>query len=187
MKRVPLHMQILIGLLLGLGFAVLSIKVGLPATFTINYIKPFGTLFLNSLKLVAIPLIFASLVVGITSIEDVTRLSRIGGKTFLIYTLTTVIAVMLGLAIANLVKPGQVISEQTRDRLMTLYASEAEQRSATLKELQTNGPLQFLIDLVPENLVTALSSNLNLLQVVLLAIVFGIALLKIPPRKSKPL
>ena len=67
-------MQILIGLLLGLGFAVLSIKVGLPATFTINYIKPFGTLFLNSLKLVAIPLIFASLVVGITSIEDVTRL-----------------------------------------------------------------------------------------------------------------
>ncbi|MEL6413139.1 MAG: dicarboxylate/amino acid:cation symporter, partial [Bacteroidota bacterium] len=187
MKRVPLHIQILIGLLLGLGFAVLSIKVGLPATFTVNYIKPFGTLFLNSLKLVAIPLIFASLVVGITSIEDVTRLSRIGGKTFLIYTLTTVLAVMLGLAIANLVKPGQVISEQTRDRLMTLYASEAEQRSATLKELQTNGPLQFLIDLVPENLITALSSNLNLLQVVLLAIVFGIALLKIPPRKSKPL
>ena len=187
MKRIPLHLQILIGLVFGLAFAVLSIKLGWSTALTVNYIKPFGTVFLNSLKLVAIPLIFASLVVGITSIEDVTKLSRIGGKTFLIYTATTVMAVVMGLTIANLVKPGQVISEQTRDRLMTLYADEVEQRSATLQELQASSPLKFLVDLVPENLITAMGSNLNLLQVVLMAILFGIALLKIPPRKSKPL
>lgn len=187
MKRIPLHLQILIGLVFGLAFAVLSIKLGWSTALTVNYIKPFGTVFLNSLKLVAIPLIFASLVVGITSIEDVTKLSRIGGKTFLIYTATTVMAVVMGLTIANLVKPGQVISDQTRDRLMTLYADEVEQRSATLQELQASSPLKFLVDLVPENLITAMGSNLNLLQVVLMAILFGIALLKIPPRKSKPL
>ncbi len=187
MKRIPLHLQILIGLVFGLAFAVLSIKLGWSTALTVNYIKPFGTVFLNSLKLVAIPLIFASLVVGITSIEDVTKLSRIGGKTFLIYTATTVMAVVMGLTIANLVKPGQVISDQTRDRLMTLYANEVEQRSATLQELQASSPLKFLVDLVPENLITAMGSNLNLLQVVLMAILFGIALLKIPPRKSKPL
>lgn len=186
MRRFPLHIQIFISLVLGLVFAILSIQLGLPAAITVNYIKPFGTVFLNSLKLVAIPLIFASLVVGVTSIEDVTKLSRIGGKTFLIYTSTTIMAVILGLTIANVIQPGRVISEHTRDRLMALYANEAAQRSSTVQEMKKNGPLQFLVDLVPENMVNTISNNLNLLQVVLMAIVFGIALLKIPPRKSKP-
>ena len=187
MRKIALHIQILIGLFLGLLFALLSIKSGWPTAFTVNYIKPFGTVFLNSLKMVAIPLIFASLVVGVTSIEDVTRLSRIGGKTLLIYTATTILAVALGLTIANLIKPGQVLSEQARDRLMTLYASEAVQRSVTLQEIHARGgPLQLLVDLVPENLFASMSSNVNLLQVVLAAILLGVALLKIPPRKSKP-
>jgi proton glutamate symport protein len=122
MRKIALHVQILIGLVLGLVFAVLSTKLGWPTSFTINYIKPFDIVFLNGLKMVAVPLIFVSLVVGVASIEDVTKLSRIGGKTFLIYTATTVLAVALGLTIANLIKPGQVISAQTRDRLLaTLY------------------------------------------------------------------
>ena len=187
MKKIALHIQILIGLFLGLSFATLSIKLGWPASFTINYIKPFGTVFLNSLKMVAIPLIFVSLVVGVTSIEDVTKLSRIGGKTFLIYTATTILAVALGLIMANLIKPGQVISEQTRDRLMTLYTVETGQHGATTKAIQEKGePLQRLVDLVPENLVASMSNNENLLQVVLVAILFGIALLQITPRKSRP-
>ena len=187
MRKIALHIQILLGLFLGLLFALLSIKAGWPTAFTVNYIKPFGTVFLNSLKMVAIPLIFASLVVGVTSIEDVTRLSRIGGKTFLLYTATTILAVALGLTIANLIKPGQVLSGPTRDRLMTLYASEAVQRSATLQAIQERGgPLQLLVELVPENLLASMSSNVNLLQVVWAAILLGVALLKIPPRKSKP-
>lgn len=187
MRKIALHIQILIGLFLGLLFAWLSVSAGWPTSFTINYIKPFGTVFLNSLKMIAIPLIFASLVVGVTSIEDVTRLSRIGGKTFILYTVTTILAVVLGLVIANLFKPGQVISQHTRDHLLTLYAGEAAQHSATVEDLhRQRGPLQLLVDLVPENLVASMSDNVNLLQVVLAAILFGIALLKIPPRKSKP-
>lgn len=187
MRKIALHIQILIGLVLGLLFAVLSIKLGWPASWTVHYIKPFGTVFLNSLKMIAIPLIFASLVVSITSIEDVTKLSRIGGRTFLIYTATTVLAVGLGLAIANLVKPGQVISAQTRDHLLALYANDAEQHDITLQAIHgQGGPLQLFIDLVPENLIASMSSNTNLLQVVFAAILLGMALLKIPPRKSKP-
>ena len=186
MKKVTLHIQILIGLALGLCFALLSIQLGLPASFTMNYIKPFGTLFLNSLKMVAIPLVFVSLLIGITNIGDLNKLSRIGGKTFSIYTLTTILSVMLGLGIANLVKPGQVISQQTRQVLMSLYGAEAEQHGITLQAINTGGPLQFLLDLVPENFFAAMSSNINLLQVVVVASMLGIALLKIPLRKSKP-
>ncbi|NEJ83525.1 cation:dicarboxylase symporter family transporter, partial [Rhizobium leguminosarum] len=69
MKKIELHIQILIGLALGLCFALLSIQLGWPISFTINYIKPFGTVFLNSLKMIAIPLVFVSLIIGITSIE----------------------------------------------------------------------------------------------------------------------
>jgi len=187
MKKIALHIQILIGLVLGLAFAALSIRLGLSVSFTINYIKPFGTVFLNSLKMVSMPLIFVSLVVGVTSIEDVTKLSRIGGKTFFIYTTTTILAVILGLSIANLIKPGQVISEQTRNRLMTLYTVEGEQHRFTTKAIREQGePLQRFVDLVPENLVASMSNNQNLLQVVLVAILLGMALLQITPRKSKP-
>ena len=187
MQKIALPIQILIGLVLGLLFALLSVTLGGSPSFTVNYIKPFGTVFLNSMKMIAIPLIFVSLVVGVTSIEDVTKLSRIGGKTFLTYTITTIVAVALGLMIANLVRPGQVISEQTRDRLMTLYTGEAEQHVATAQAIREQGePLQLFVDLVPENLVASMSKNENLLQVVLVAILLGVALLKIPPRKSRP-
>lgn len=187
MRKVALHVQILVGMALGLAFALLSVKLGWPASLTTNYIKPFGTVFLNSLKMVAMPLVFVSLVVGVTSIEDMTKLSRIGGKTFFIYTTTTVVAVALGLTIANLIEPGKVITEQTRDRLMTLYAGEAEKRGETIQTIQNpDAPLQIFVDLVPENLVASMSKNKNLLQVVLVAIMLGIALLRIPPRKSRP-
>src|SRR3569623_1824796 len=187
MKKIPIHIQILIGLTLGLAFAILSNKLGWSPSFTVNYIKPLGTVFLNSLKMVAIPLIFDSLIVGVTSIEDVTKLSRIGGKTFLVYMATTVLAVALGLMVTNLVRPGRVISEQTRERLMLLYTGETEQRGATIQGFgQKRSPLQFFVELIPENLVNSMSKNENLLQVVLVAILFGLALLQVPPRKSKP-
>jgi proton glutamate symport protein len=187
MKKIALHIQILVGLVLGLSLALLSVTLGWSPAFTINYIKPFGTVFLNSLKMIAIPLVFVSLVVGVTSIEDITKLSRIGGKTFLIYTATTILAVALGLLIANLIKPGQVISDQTRERLMTLYTGEASEHVAHTQSVREQGePLQLLVDLFPENLVASMSKNENLLQVVLVAILLGIALLQIPPRKSRP-
>lgn len=186
MKKIGLHIQILLGLAAGLIFAILSIMLGWAPTFAVSYIQPFGTIFLNSLKMIAVPLIFSSLIISITNIDDITKLSRIGSKTFFIYTATTVLAVVLGLWVAHGAKPGKVISEQTRDRLMFLYKGQAGQHGDVIQKIHARGPLQFLIDLVPENLFAALSSNFHLLQVVVVAICLGIALLRIPLRKRKP-
>ena len=185
MKKVELHIQILVGLLLGLLFAIFSIYLDWPVTITLHYIKPFGKLFLNSLNMISVPLVFASLVVSIANIQDITRFSRIGGKTFSLYTVTTLISAMLGLGIAHVIQPGCVLSEQTRNALVHLYADQAEHHNITLHNLHASGPLQFLVDLIPSNLFQALSNNSHLLQVVVVAIIFGIALLKVPISKSQ--
>jgi proton glutamate symport protein len=187
MKKISLHLQILIGLALGLSFAAVSIKLKLPVGFTVNYIKPFGTIFINSLKAVSIPLIIASLVVGINSIEDTTKLSRIGGKTIFLYLISTVLSVLLGIVVANVVKPGKIISAQTRSNLIELYNKQSNtvEQPKQVKSQVKKAPLQFLIDLVPDNIFKSLSDNSNLLQIVIGSIAFGIALMKIPRKKSK--
>lgn len=187
MKKISLQVQIMIALALGLLFSIISIKFGLPSSITIKYIKPFGDIFLNSLKAVAIPLVIASLIVGITSIEDTSRLSRISTKTIALYIITTVFAATLGLVIANLIKPGKIIPEHTRNRLMSLYADESVKAKIKANETkkENEGFLQTFVDIVPDNIFKALTNTKNLIQVVFISIIFGIGLIKIPSRKSK--
>ena len=133
MKKIALHIQILIGMGLGLIFALLSIQLGWPATLTVNYIKPLGTIFLNSLKMITIPLILVSLILGITNIKDVAKLSRIGGKTIFIYTTTTVVAVILGLAGAGATFAGLwTIAEAGRRNAERVLVFEMAARSQGL-------------------------------------------------------
>lgn len=188
MRKIELHIQILIALALGLCFAMASIKLGWPSCWTIDYIKPLGTLFLNSLKMVAIPLVFGSLIVGITSIDDTTKFSRIGGKAFLLYAFSITFSSALGILVTNIMQPGRVISQATRDALLQLYASKAEQHAMLSQEMNTRsaGPLQFLLDLMPHNLFQALSNNSKLLQIVIVATLLSIALIRIPAEKRKP-
>jgi proton glutamate symport protein len=186
MRKIQLHTQILIGLGLGILFAMLSIHQAWPASWTVQYIKPFGRLFLNSLNMIAIPLVFASLIVGITSIKDVAKFSRIGGKAFSLYAITTAVAAVIGLLVTNIIQPGSVLSSQARTTLVQLYAGQAEERTVALHNINQEGPLQFLVNLVPDNILYAFSSNFHLLQVVVVAILFGLALLKVPAHKSSP-
>ena len=81
-KKIPLHTQIIAGLILGLVFGLVIIKFGIDPEFTINFIKPIGTVFINALKMIAVPLVFASLVIGVANLKDISKLSRIGGKQF---------------------------------------------------------------------------------------------------------
>lgn len=185
MRKISLHTQILLALVAGAVFAVLSMKLGCPTSYIMDYVKPFGTIFLNGLKLVAIPLITSSLIVGVTSIEDVTKLSRIGFKTLAFYTGTTILAVILGLLIVNIIRPGEIIPEMTRHKLIEQYSSQSEASLNSVKASKSSGPLQFLVNMVPPNLFAAMSDNSNLLAVVIIAIVFGVALTKISRRKSK--
>lgn len=185
-KKIPLHTQIIIGLVLGLIFGLVVIKTSIPNSFTLDYIKPFGTIFINGLKMIAVPLVLASLIVGVSNLGDISKLSRIGGKTIGIYLLTTVIAVSIGLILVNVFQPGKSLPVETRESLMSLYEGDAGSKLGQAAELQKQSPLQPLIEIVPENFFLASTDNSAMLQVVFFAILVGIALLQISKEKADP-
>ena len=186
MKKLALHWKILLGMVLGvlLGFIASSIDGG--KELVQDWIKPFGTIFINSLKLIAVPLILGSLIKGVSDLKDISKLSKMGGKTILIYILTTVIAVSIGLLLVNTIKPGNSITEKTRTELVSNYTESTQKYKDEAASQKESGPLQALVDLVPQNIVGAASENKNMLQVIFFAIFFGIGLILIPESKSKP-
>ncbi len=179
-----LHWQILIGLITGLVWGIFASLVGLQE-FTQDFIQPFGTIFIRMLQLVAIPLVIASLIVGITNLNDLTKLSRMGGKTIGIYMVTTVFAITIGLTVVNIFQPGKVLPEETRDSLFMSYQENIEGQEEAATELLDRSPLQFIVDIVPSNFFAAASDNANMLQIVFVALIIGIGLMKIPSEKSK--
>lgn len=186
MKKLPLHTQIILGLVLGLVYGLICIQLGWSSDFTVNWIKPIGTIFVKSLKMIAVPLVLASLIIGVANIGDVSKLSRMGGKTLLIFLLTTVISVTIGLVLVNTLKPGKQLPVETRENLMALYSSKAEGSASVAAKLKNETPLQPLVDMVPENIIQAAGENSSMLQVVFFAIIVGIALLQVPKSKGEP-
>ncbi len=187
MKNLALHWKILIGMALGVVFGLIMANFDFGKDFISDWIKPFGTIFINSLKLIAIPLILASLIKGISDLKDITKLSKMGGATIAIYMITTLIAVSIGLIVVNVIKPGGSISDETRIELINAYESDADQKRAVAEDTKNSGPLQALIDVVPSNIVSAASDNKNMLQVIFFSILFGIAMILIPEKKSRPI
>ena len=182
MKKLALHWKIIIGMVLGVAFGLLASKMGW-VSFTNDWIKPWGTIFVNLLKLIAVPLVFASLIKGVASLSDISRLSRIGGKTIAIYLTSTVIAVTIGLLLVNTVNPGAdfdkesiAISENTK--------SGANKKIVDAANVKEEGPMQFVIDIVPTNIFSSASNNRNMLQVIFFAILFGISMVMLPNDKT---
>lgn len=185
-KKIPLHTQIITGLVLGLIFGLVVIKTSIPNSFTLDYIKPIGTIFINSLKMIAVPLVLASLIVGVSNLGDISKLSRIGGKTIATYLITTVFAVSIGLVLVNVFQPGKSLPLETRENLMKMYEGDAGSRVGQAEALQQQSPLQPLVDIVPQNIFQATADNGAMLQVVFFAILVGVALLQIPKSKANP-
>ncbi len=183
MKKLALHWKIIIGMVLGVLYGLLAVKLGL-VEFTDGWIKPWGTIFINLLKLIAVPLILASLIKGVSSLSDVSKLSRIGGKTIGIYLITTLIAVSFGLILVNVVQPGKSFSEEKRNELKEQYASSAALKIESAENVKGEGPLQFLVDIVPNNFIQAAGDNKNMLQVIFFALLFGIAMVMLPKEKT---
>lgn len=177
-RKLPLYAKILVGMLVGIIVGIIAVVGGLNE-FVSDYVKPFGTIFLNLLKLVAMPLIFASLVTGVTSLSDVTKLSRIGLKTISLYLTTTVLAISIGLVIVNVAKPGNFFPEQKRAEFLSKYALDIEGKRIAAESLKSESPLQFLVDMVPDNIVKAASDNVNMLKVIFFALLFGIAIVMV--------
>ena len=186
MKKLALHWQIIIGLILGLFYGILATKLGW-GSFTDNWIAPFGTIFINLLKLIAVPLVLSSLVTGVASLSDLNKLSRIGGRTIGIYIFTTAIAVTIGLISVNTLKPGDKIPTEMKENLQKIYNEAASKKSDNVQEVKDRGPLQPIIDMVPGNFFFAASNNRNMLQIVFIAIFIGVGLIQIPKKKGKPI
>ena len=185
MKKLALHWKILLGMLLGVLFGLGMSFVDSGELFVRDYVKPFGTIFINLLKLIAIPLILASLIKGVSDLKDISKLSAMGGRTIGVYLLTTLIAVCIGLVLVNTIQPGKSISEETRQELIEAYSSDADQKRAAAAKQREAGPLQALVEIVPDNIFKATTSNRNMLQIIFFALFFGIGMILIPEEKSK--
>ena len=183
--KLELHWKIIIGLVLGLIFGVLAAANGWGG-FTTNWIAPFGKIFINLLKLIAVPLVLSSLITGVASLSDLKKLSRIGGKTITIYIVTTTIAVTIGLVSVNLLKPGDTVPEDMKVKLQETYKSAASGKLEAADQIKERRPLQPIVDMVPSNFFSSASNNRNMLQVVFVAIIIGIALIQIPKNKARP-
>lgn len=179
LKNIPLHYQIIIGLIFGVLWGFFSIYSGMDPDFTINFIKPLGTIFVNLLKMIAVPLVLTSLILGIASLNDIKKLSRIGGKTIVIYLFTTIIAITIGLVLVNLIQPGKKLPEVTRINLIEVYQNNVQSKIAVVSDIKDQPLLQPLVDMVPENIFFAMGDNTKMLQVVLFAVFFGVALIQV--------
>lgn len=186
MKKLALHWKILIGMALGVVFGAFLSFVPNGSEFIKDYIKPFGTIFINLLKLIAVPLILASLIKGVSDLKDISKLSQMGGRTILTYLITTLTAVTIGLILVNVIQPGKSISVETRNELVEAYSTNTQEKQAAAAKQKEAGPLNALVEMVPSNIFLAASNNRNMLQVIFFALFFGIGMILLPRKKIKP-
>ena len=208
MNSLSLHWRIIIGMVLGVFWSIISSLVGL-SQFTINWISPFGDIFINLLKLIAIPLVLFSVIKGISSISNISLLGRIGFKTLLAYLMTTVLSVSIGLLLVNFIKPGSQISLEQRQANHLVYqkwlsneflsddsgfSSNNTLSKEKIKQMQidadnhkNNSPLQFIVDLVPSNIFLSLTDNKSMLKIIFFAIFFGITIVLISKKEAVPI
>lgn len=186
MKKLALHWQIILGLIIGILFGVACLQFEGGALWVVDWVKPFGIIFINLLKLIAIPLIIVSLIKGISDLKDITQLSKMGMRTFLLYICSTIAAVTVGLTFVNVIKPGGFMKEETREQLLSSYSSDASGKVIAAEATKNQGPLQALIDIVPDNFFSAAADNGNMLQVIFFVILFGIGLIMVQVDRAKP-
>lgn len=180
----PLYVKILIGMGLGIIAGILAVYFNF-SDFTNDWIKPWGSIFLNLLKLIAVPLIFVSLVKGISSLSNISKLSRIGLKTISLYLFSTIIAVSFGLILVNSIEPGNTFPDHKKKELQEKYNTTIDLKKDQASELKNESPLKFLVDVVPSNFFKAATDNSKMLQIIFFAILFGIAMVILEEKKVK--
>lgn len=193
--RLALHWQILIGMVAGVLLGLVAVRLGWQQV-VVDWIKPFGTIFIRLLKMIAIPLIVASLIKGASDLKDLSSLSRMGFRTVALYLFTTVIAVTTGLLVVNIFQPGNRVAEETRAGLVATMEGDADSEEGDASKLnkiydqaklqKSSGPLQPLVDMVPDNVVMASTNNGAMLQVIFFSLFFGIGLILVTPEQAAP-
>jgi len=182
LPKLQIYTRIFIGLISGVLFGIAANSLGF-SDFVCDYVKPVGTAFIKLISMIVVPLVFASLLVGTASLNDIRKLGRIGGKTLIYYLCTTVMAIAIGLFLANVFKPGTGISEQTQARLLAGRQANADTAIETV--LKTGSIKETLLGIIPKNPVKAFAEG-NMLQIIFFAIMFGVALTLIGNQRAQP-
>jgi len=177
-KKIPLYIKILLAMLAGIAFGYLAISLDME-NFVANWIKPWGTIFIRLLKLIAIPLVFISLIKGVVQMKDISKLSGLGIKTISIYIVTTLIAVVTGVGMVTLLNPGQYFPKDKTSELLASSGADLSESMQQLGKLKETGPLDFVVNIFPENLITAGGDNTAMLQIIFVALLIGIAMLAV--------
>ena len=182
-----LHWQIILGMILGLIYGIAAAQFQW-VEFATNWIIPFGDIFMNLLKLIAVPLVLTSLVSGVASLSDFKKLSRMGTKTIGLYVATTAVAVTIGLLVVNTINPGDKLPAETKAKLEKQFQSNAAAKAKgdSTEAARQRGPLQPLVDMVPDNFFGSASSNRNMLQLVFVSLLIGISLVQVSSEYRKP-
>ncbi len=184
-KRIPLYLQIVLGMALGIIWGMIAVKFDLGKIST-NWIKPWGTIFLNLLKLIAVPLVFVSLVKGIYGLDNIGRLRSLGFKTLGLYVVTTCISIVIGLALVNTIKPGKTFPKDKQVEFQQKYNQNVTDKQTVATQISEQSPLQFIVDMVPDNIVKATTDNSKMLQIIVFALLFGIAMILLPGSVVNP-
>ncbi|MEE2829511.1 MAG: dicarboxylate/amino acid:cation symporter [Myxococcota bacterium] len=150
----------------------------------VNATEWLGLLFLALIKMVVVPLVFCSLIVGVASLGDFRKLGRLGGRTILFFTTTTVLALVIGVGLANIIQPGNMLSEDDRMVLLSSYSGAASDKVADAAEAP--GFVDQMIAIVPDNPFEALSEG-NMMQIIFFALALGIALTFLVPKEAQQL
>jgi Na+/H+-dicarboxylate symporter len=175
---IPLYLQILVGMVVGVVIGIVALQFD-GIRFIRNWIYPWGQIFIRLLQLIAIPLVFISLVKGVIGLKNIAAFSRMGGRTVLIYLFTTVIAVVLGLSMGLLVKPGNLVDKTQIAHIREEYQSVTEEKKYLSEDRKEQGALAFLDDIIPNNIFNAAGDNSKMLQVIFFALFFGLAALTV--------
>lgn len=184
--KLPLSVSILVAMFFGIAYGIIAINTGM-VDFTSDWIAPFGEIFIKLLKLIAIPLILVSLIKGVSDLKDTTSLSRIGLRTIILYVITTIIAITIGLSLASVIKPGEFFPEDKQEDLFAKYSEKVIEGQNEVSKTLDDSPIQFIVDIVPENIFFAAADNTMMLQVIFFALLFGVAMITLPVKKMKPI
>jgi DAACS family dicarboxylate/amino acid:cation (Na+ or H+) symporter len=184
---VRLHTKIVLGLVLGAacGVAANAFAPGVPWVRWIgdNVAGPVGQVFLRMLLMTVIPLVFASITLGVAQLGDIRKVGRVGARTVAYFLLSTALSALVGLTLVNLVRPGEGLAPAVREQLMETYRSQAAGMQAAGS---TTFGIETFVNIVPRNPIQA-AASMDMLGVIFFALVFGAALTLLPEEKARPM
>jgi DAACS family dicarboxylate/amino acid:cation (Na+ or H+) symporter len=188
-KGMKLHTKIMLGLVIGASLGILANNL-LGGTHplvvgTNKYVAgPIGQIFLRMLFMIVVPLVFASIALGVAGLGNLRSVGRVGGKAIAYFFASTALAATLGLVVVSVVRPGERISNETRENLMATYAGDASSRVEAAAT--SNFGVETIVNIVPRNPVKA-AVDLDLLALIFFGLIFGAALTMVAAERARPM